>query len=95
PEGCASLLWRSAAHAAEAAEALRLTAQDLLTLGVIDEIIPEPAGGAHRARQEVLAQMSATIERHLSELSGLDPQKLIKNRQEKYLAMGQKVLEKA
>jgi acetyl-CoA carboxylase carboxyl transferase subunit alpha len=95
PEGCASILWRSATHAADAAEALRLTAQDLMQLDVIDEIIPEPAGGAHRAREEVLAQMGEAIERHLSELVGLDGQKLIKQRHEKYLAMGQKTLEKS
>jgi acetyl-CoA carboxylase carboxyl transferase subunit alpha len=95
PEGCASILWRSATHAADAAEALRLTAQDLMELGVIDEIIPEPAGGAHRAREEVLAQMGEAIERQLADLVGLDGQKLIKQRHEKYLAMGQKVLEKS
>jgi acetyl-CoA carboxylase carboxyl transferase subunit alpha len=95
PEGCASILWRSATHAADAAEALRLTAQDLMTLGVIDEIIPEPAGGAHRAREEVLAQMGEAIERQLSDLVGLDGQKLIKQRHEKYLAMGDKTLEKS
>jgi acetyl-CoA carboxylase carboxyl transferase subunit alpha len=95
PEGCASILWRSATHASDAAEALRLTAQDLMQLGVIDEIIPEPAGGAHRAREEVLAQMGEAIERHLSELVGTDGQKLVKQRHEKYLAMGQKTLEKS
>jgi acetyl-CoA carboxylase carboxyl transferase subunit alpha len=95
PEGCASILWRSATHAAEAAEALRLTAEDLLQLGVIDEIIPEPAGGAHRAKDEVIARLSETIERNLNELMNLDAQKLLKNRHEKYLAMGSKSLEKS
>jgi acetyl-CoA carboxylase carboxyl transferase subunit alpha len=92
PEGCASILWRSATHAADAAEALRLTAQDLLTLGVIDEIIPEPPGGAHRVREEVIAQLSATIDKHLTELMAMDATRLIKNRHEKYLAMGAKTL---
>ncbi|MBI3419225.1 MAG: acetyl-CoA carboxylase carboxyltransferase subunit alpha [Proteobacteria bacterium] len=94
PEGCASILWRSATNAGDAAEALRLTAQDLFALGVIDEIIPEPAGGAHRAREEVMAKMAEAIERHLSELMNLDGVKLVKNRQEKFLAMGQRSLEK-
>ena len=94
PEGCASILWRSATHAADAAEALRLTAEDLLTLGVIDEIIPEPPGGAHRAREEVMAQLGAVLEKNLNELMALDASRLIKNRHEKYLAMGSKSLEK-
>jgi acetyl-CoA carboxylase carboxyl transferase subunit alpha len=95
PEGCASILWRSATHANEAAEALRLTAQDLLVLGVIDEIIAEPPGGAHRARLEVMAQLGHAIEKNLNELMALEPGKLIKNRHEKYLAMGDKSLEKS
>jgi acetyl-CoA carboxylase carboxyl transferase subunit alpha len=94
PEGCASILWRSATHAADAAEALRLTAQDLKQLHVIDEIIPEPSGGAHRAREEVMNKMADAIERNLSELMNLEPQKLLKNRHEKFLAMGSHELEK-
>src|SRR5213082_2880722 len=61
PEGCASILWRDAAHAQEAAEALQLTAQDLLRLGVIDRIVPEPLGGAHRAPSEAIAQFGEAV----------------------------------
>ena len=92
PEGCASILWRSPTHAGDAAEALRLTAQDLKELDVIDEIIPEPLGGAHRQKEETLARLADTIEKHLSDLVGTDPIKLIKNRQDKFLNMGQKSL---
>lgn len=92
PEGCASILWRSAAHAGDAATALRLTAQDLKELDVIDEIIPEPAGGAHRQKEETMARLAAALEKHLADLSGIDPARLLKMRQEKYLAMGQKTL---
>lgn len=92
PEGCASILWRSPTHAGDAAEALRLTAQDLKELDVIDEIIPEPLGGAHRQKEETLARLADTIEKHLNDLIGTDPAKLIKNRQDKFLNMGQKSL---
>ncbi len=92
PEGCASILWRSATHAAEAAESLRLTSEDLKTLGVIDEIIAEPLGGAHRAPEETIANIANAIEKHLGDLIGTDAQKLLKNRHEKFLGMGQKAL---
>ncbi len=92
PEGCASILWRSPSHAGEAAEALRLTAQDLKELGVIDDIIPEPLGGAHRQREEMFARLGDTLEKHLNDLIGTEPAKLIKNRQDKFLNMGQKSL---
>lgn len=92
PEGCASILWRSPTHAGDAAEALRLTAQDLKELDVIDEIISEPLGGAHRQKEETLARLADTIEKHLNDLIGTEPAKLIKNRQDKFLNMGQKSL---
>jgi acetyl-CoA carboxylase carboxyl transferase subunit alpha len=92
PEGCASILWRSATHAADAAEALRLTAQDLIELDVIDEIIPEPAGGAHRSRNDTMTRLADTIEKHLNDLIGTEPVKLLARRHEKYLQMGQKSL---
>ena len=63
PEGCASILWRNAENAQDAAEALRLTAQDLLRLGVIDGIVPEPLGGAHRAAEEAIAALGDALER--------------------------------
>src|ERR1700693_3353488 len=68
PEGCASILWRDAAHAGGAAEALRLTAQDLLRLGVIDRIVPEPLGGAHRLPFEAIAALGEALGEHLHPL---------------------------
>src|SRR3546814_3694645 len=68
PEGCASILWRSGEQAQEAAEALRLTAQDLLRLGVIDDIVPEPLGGAHRAAKQTLVAVGDKLEEGLREL---------------------------
>lgn len=88
PEGCASILWRSASHAAEAAEALRLTAQDLKGLGIIDEIITEPVGGAHRDPENTIAKLGDAVEAQLNELVGLDSVKLLKNRHAKFLEMG-------
>jgi acetyl-CoA carboxylase carboxyl transferase subunit alpha len=92
PEGCASILWRSAAHAADAAAALRLTAQDLQQLGIIDRIIPEPLGGAHRHPDEIIAKVGEAIAAALAEVSGLDKKALVAARHEKFLAMGQKGL---
>lgn len=88
PEGCASILWRSAEHAEEAANALKLTAQDLLGLKVIDGIIDEPLGGAHRDKEAILQVVSEQIEKSLAELTPWDSDRLIKRRQQKYLAMG-------
>jgi acetyl-CoA carboxylase carboxyl transferase subunit alpha len=88
PEGCASILWRSAEHAEDAANALKLTAQNLLALKVIDGIIDEPIGGAHRDKAEMMSQVSARLEQALAELTPWDPDRLIKRRQQKYLAIG-------
>lgn len=88
PEGCASILWRSAQQAEEAATALKLTAQDLKGLKLIDAIVPEPLGGAHRNPNEAIAQVAKQIEKGLAELSPWDSERLIKRRQQKYLAMG-------
>ncbi|MBL8641102.1 MAG: acetyl-CoA carboxylase carboxyltransferase subunit alpha [Alphaproteobacteria bacterium] len=88
PEGCASILWRSAQQAEEAATALKLTAQDLKNLKLIDAIIPEPLGGAHRDPSEAISSVATQIEKGLSELSPWDSERLIKRRQQKYLAMG-------
>ncbi|HAU29776.1 MAG TPA: acetyl-CoA carboxylase carboxyl transferase subunit alpha [Rhodospirillaceae bacterium] len=90
PEGCASILWRSAAQAAEAAEALRLTAQDLLKLGVIDEIVAEPLGGAHRHPEETISVVGAAISRHLEILAREDGATLLSRRRKKFLDMGKK-----
>ena len=92
PEGCASILWKDAEKMREAAEALRLTAQDLERLGVIDRIVKEPLGGAQRGRAEAIAAVGAAVEEILSELSGRKPAELVRDRREKFLAMGQKGL---
>jgi len=88
PEGCASILWHSSDNAEEAATALRLTAQDLLGLKVVDEVIEEPAGGAHRDRMHTIESVGDAIERALGGLDGLDGQELKSHRREKFLAMG-------
>ncbi|HYI69110.1 MAG TPA: acetyl-CoA carboxylase carboxyltransferase subunit alpha [Skermanella sp.] len=92
PEGCASILWRTNTAAAEAAAALRLTAQDLKDLGVIDRVIAEPIGGAHRDRDEVMTAVGNAIEDSLDELRGLDGSSLRLKRRDKFLEMGQKGL---
>ncbi len=92
PEGCASILWKDAERMREAAMALRLTAQDLLKLGVIDHIIPEPLGGAQRQRKEAIDSVGKAIGDMLKDLSGRKRADLIKDRREKFLAMGSKGL---
>jgi acetyl-CoA carboxylase carboxyl transferase subunit alpha len=88
PEGCASILFRDAKHADRAAEALKLTARDLLALKVIDEVIPEPRGGAHRDPPAAIASVGAALERHLQELSALPARELVSDRYEKFRALG-------
>ena len=88
PEGCASILWKDAEKMREAAEALRLTAQDLQNLGVVDRIVDEPLGGAHRDRAVTMEAVSKTIGAMLDDLQGMDASALIKARREKFLAMG-------
>ena len=92
PEGCASILWRDGDKAIEAAEALKLTADDLLKLGVIDRIIAEPLGGAHRDKQAAIAAVGAAIEDALGDLAGIAGEVLKARRREKYLEMGSKGL---
>ncbi|MCZ0813786.1 MAG: acetyl-CoA carboxylase carboxyltransferase subunit alpha [Pseudomonadota bacterium] len=92
PEGCASILWKDAEKMREAAEALRLTAQDLTRLGVADRVIEEPLGGAHRAREKTIASVGKAIESMLSELDGKSPGKLVQDRRDKFLNMGSKGL---
>jgi len=92
PEGCASILWRDGDKAEEAAEALKLTAGDLLELCVIDTIIPEPLGGAHRTRQAAIDTVGSAIQDALNELSGLDGGVLKSRRRDKFLKMGTKGL---
>ncbi|MBU6419831.1 MAG: acetyl-CoA carboxylase carboxyltransferase subunit alpha [Proteobacteria bacterium] len=88
PEGCASILWRDSAQAATAAEAMRITAQDLKKLGLIDEIVPEPMGGAHRDPEAALAALGDAVEAALQPLLGQRPEALKMKRREKFLAMG-------
>ena len=88
PEGCASILWRSASKVKEATEALCLTAQDLRRLGVIDEIIAEPAGGAQRHHKEIINRVGDVVERHLKELLAQTGSELKKKRADKFLKMG-------
>ncbi|HEY1411339.1 MAG TPA: acetyl-CoA carboxylase carboxyltransferase subunit alpha, partial [Rhodopila sp.] len=88
PEGCASILWRDAGQAAVAAEALRLTAEDLLRLKLIDQIVAEPLGGAQRDKAAALQSVSVAIQDALAELNGTDAATLRARRREKFLAMG-------
>jgi acetyl-CoA carboxylase carboxyl transferase subunit alpha len=88
PEGCASILWRTADKAADAAEAMRVTAQDLARLGVIDTIVPEPLGGAHRDRAAAITTLGDAMDAALGELSALDGAALIADRRRKFLQMG-------
>jgi acetyl-CoA carboxylase carboxyl transferase subunit alpha len=88
PEGCASILWRTADKAADAAEAMKITAQDLKALGVIDAIVPEPMGGAHRDPAGAIAALGGAVETALAELAGQASAQLRLGRREKFLAMG-------
>lgn len=88
PEGCAAILWKDATKAEQAAEALKLTAQDLLGLKVIDEVIPEPVGGAHRDPEESARRVQEAVLRHVRGLIGLPAQELLDRRLEKYMRMG-------
>jgi acetyl-CoA carboxylase carboxyl transferase subunit alpha len=88
PEGCAAILWRSAEHRGKAARALKLTSTDLHRLGVCDEVVPEPAGGAHADWDTTASSLSDTLVRHLAELGGLSADDRRKARWAKYEAMG-------
>lgn len=88
PEGCASILWRSATKAAEAAEAQKLTAQDLYGLGVIDRIIQEPMGGAHRNRKDTIRSVGHALEESLKMFRDMDGDALLRHRHDKFLGMG-------
>lgn len=88
PEGCAAILWRSAEHRGKAAQALKLTSSDLHRLGVCDEVIPEPAGGAHADWDATAASLGDTLVRHLSDLAALSAEDRRKARWAKYESMG-------
>lgn len=92
PEGCASILWKDAEKMREAAEALRLTAQDLQKLGIIDRIVKEPLGGAQRSPKEAVDAVGKAIEAMLGDLIGKKPEVLVKDRRQKFLDMGSKGL---
>ena len=88
PESCSSILWRSWEYKEQAAEALKLTAEDMRNLGLVDEIIKEPAGGAHSDREGTFAEVREKILAHYEELQKLSPKDLVKQRMEKYSQMG-------
>ena len=87
PEGCASILWRTAEKAPDAAEAMKVTAQDLAELGVIDRIVPEPVGGAHRDPRAASASLGNAIGEELDQLAGYAPHELKRLREERFLAL--------
>ena len=89
PEGCAAILWRSADKAGEAADALKFTAQDLLTHGLVDEIVPEPLGGAHRSRATTIARVGEAVAKHLEAMDGIEGSELRRRRRDKFMSMGQ------
>ncbi|MGN6156064.1 MAG: acetyl-CoA carboxylase carboxyltransferase subunit alpha [Sphingomicrobium sp.] len=88
PEGCASILWRTADKAADAAEAMRITANDLLALGVADRIVPEPVGGAQRDPQAAIANLKSALVEELKGCSAMKPKQLLEQRRAKFLAIG-------
>jgi acetyl-CoA carboxylase carboxyl transferase subunit alpha len=88
PEGCAAILWRSAEHRAKAAEALKLTSQDLERLGVADEVVHEPCGGAHSDWDGAAERLREALSRHVREVQQLDLETLLRQRWAKYEAMG-------
>ena len=92
PEGCAAILWKDAAQAPAAAEALKLTAEDLKRLALIDVVVPEPLGGAHRAPEEAMASVRTALARALAPLVGLDGATLRSRRRDKFLGMGREAL---
>jgi len=92
PEGCASILWRTRDRAKDAAKAMKITAQDLKRLGVIDQIIKEPVGGAHRVPETAMKTVGAEILKNIEALEALSPAELIKARREKFLRIGRSLM---
>ena len=88
PEGCASILWRTGDKAADAAQAMKMTADDLKTLRIIDRIVKEPVGGAHRDHAMAAAALAAAIDEELESLSAFSPKEILQQRRAKFLAMG-------
>jgi acetyl-CoA carboxylase carboxyl transferase subunit alpha len=88
PEGCAAILWKDRAKAPEAAASLKLTAADLKGLNLIDDVVPEPFGGAHRDHDAAAVNLKAVLKKHLDELLKLDVKQILSGRQEKYRRIG-------
>lgn len=88
PEGCAAILWKSQDFAKEAAEAMKLTAQDSLENGIVDEVIQEPLGGAHRDSQAAARSMAGAVQKHLDQLSAMEPDELVNDRWAKFRKIG-------
>ena len=88
PEGCAAILWKDRAKAPEAAASLKLTAADLKGLNLIDDVVPEPFGGAHRDHDKAAESLKAVLKKHLEELLKLDVKQILSGRQEKYRRIG-------
>lgn len=92
PEGCASILWRTRDRAKDAAKAMKITAKDLKRLGVIDQIVKEPVGGAHRVPETAMKTVGAAILKNIESLDKLSPTELVKSRREKFLRIGRSLL---
>ena len=90
PEGCASILWRDPKKSLEAANAMKLSAPDLLELGIIDSVIKEPLGGAHRDKKALLDEIKKSIRKNLKELSELSREDILNHRKQKFLSIGRK-----
>jgi acetyl-CoA carboxylase carboxyl transferase subunit alpha len=88
PEGCASILWKGSEHAPKAAASLKMTSRDLLRFGIIDEVIPEPLGAAHRDHREAAANLKSFLIHALRQLKGLPIDQLLQRRYEKYRKIG-------
>ncbi len=88
PEGCASILWKDSARAKDAAVAMKITAPDLMGLKIVDQIVPEPVGGAHRHADATMRAVGDALEANLSKLDGLSPDELRRKRRERFLAIG-------
>ena len=88
PEGCATILWRDPSKTLQAAEAMKLSADDLLNLGVVDEVISEPVGGAHRNREEMVKNVKLSLEKNLYDLLKMDREQIFQDRNNKFLNIG-------
>ena len=90
PEGCASILWRDPSKSLEAAEAMKLTAKELTKIGVVDEVIKEPLGGAHRDNDKIASDVKKSILENLNSLRNLEPEEILSQRKNRFLSIGRK-----